>query len=421
MLLFGGLVVTGIGAGLGLVGSTWTTFAQVVALGAGVLLALGSVARRLRETGWDLEERIETSALVSLAGFTALLALFGADKSWDSIRLLFGVLFGLSLLAAAVVLLPATARRVAISLLIVFHFGGIVTAVTSIDPPGSTGPWVAKMAWAWVYRPYLHFHYLSNAYHFYSPDPGPPSHLWFAVRYSDGNYTWVRLPDRANSPIGMHYQRMLALPEHTFNVNPIPPMTQAQLILWAERTGLTPQRDSWEEINLRREMGSRLNYKPPIPVVVDLEANLQYREPTDPSKAILQSVARHVFRNAEQMTGYTPPEGVKVVSVKMYRATLQVLSPAELAAGLDPGAKQKYLPYFLGEFDGKGRLLNPRDPFLYWYIPIAFVPKNFPDPLRPDDIPRIQVRVMPKDGVLMDFLEAHAAGVQAQPQAEKKI
>src|SRR5262245_58136988 len=81
-LLLSGLAVTGAGGALGVVGSTLTTFLQVVALGAGVLLAAGGVARRFREAGWSLEERIETSALVSLAGFAALLAYFGADKDW---------------------------------------------------------------------------------------------------------------------------------------------------------------------------------------------------------------------------------------------------------------------------------------------------------------------------------------------------
>src|SRR5262245_54995955 len=80
-LLLVGLAVTAAGSAVGLVGSTWATFAQVVALGSGVLLALGGVARRLREAAWGLDERIETSALVSLAGFTALVAHFGADRS----------------------------------------------------------------------------------------------------------------------------------------------------------------------------------------------------------------------------------------------------------------------------------------------------------------------------------------------------
>jgi hypothetical protein len=421
VLLLSGLAVTVAGGLFGLAGAT---FFQVLGLGAGVLLAGGGVARRLGQAGWGLEERIETAAMISLAGFAGLLAYFGAERSWDSMRLLLGAAFGVSLVAALVVLLPGMVRRAAISLLVVFHFTGMLVAITSIDPPNSVGPWLPKMAWAWVYRPYLHFLYMSNAYHFYSPDPGPPTHLWFAVRYSDGNYTWARLPDRANSPVGMHYQRMLALPEHTFTAQPRLPYTDAELALYYEQTGKRPDISSWEDIIRRRERASAfLNYKEPIPYVVDMALAEQYREPNDASKKVIASVARHVFWNAEELTGHTPPAGVKVVSVKVYRVVLQVLTPQEMAAGIDPAAKFKHWPYFLGEFDGNGKIIDTKEPFLYWYIPIAYVPKNYPDDARRDldRPPTIQVRgPAPKDGRLIDFLEIHAAGVQTKDKKAEK-
>jgi len=76
----------------------------------------------------------------------------------------------------------------------------------------------------------------------------------------------------------------------------------------------------------------------------------------------------------------------------------------------------------LGEFNGEGKLLNPMDPFLYWYVPIQNVggwwtsdgirhssrtyldaPHNF--------APTIVFGVaQSKDTFLLDGLEMHAAG-----------
>ena len=42
-----------------------------------------------------------------------------------------------------------------------------------------------------VYRPYLNLLYMTNAYHFYSPDPGTSSVMWFAVYYDDGTFDWI--------------------------------------------------------------------------------------------------------------------------------------------------------------------------------------------------------------------------------------
>ena len=125
--------------------------------------------------------------------------------------------FLLALVGAILVLMPSLPRRIAISLLVLFHLAGIVTAVTVVDPPNNRAPWISRQLMARVYRPYLSFVYMTNAYHFYSPEPGTPSVFKFCVYYSDGKYAWLQVPNKADSPIGMHYQRMLGLPEHSFN------------------------------------------------------------------------------------------------------------------------------------------------------------------------------------------------------------
>ena len=101
---------------------------------------------------------------------------------WDSARMLVAVLTAIALLAAVLVVVPRVVRRIVISLLVIFHFGGIVTAVTNIPP----NPWLSSIAWAYVYSPYLEFFLFSNAYHFYSPEPGPGTQIWFFVEFEDG-------------------------------------------------------------------------------------------------------------------------------------------------------------------------------------------------------------------------------------------
>src|SRR6185437_5083979 len=128
-----------------------------------------------------------------------------------------GVLIGLALFGSFVVLLPRTGRRIVAVILVVLHFGGILTAITAVPPRNEPAPWLSMQSWTRIYRHYLTFAYLTNAYHFYSPDPGPPTLLWFHVEYADGSYRWIKLPNRRESPVGLHHQRMPAATESTNN------------------------------------------------------------------------------------------------------------------------------------------------------------------------------------------------------------
>jgi hypothetical protein len=274
--------------------------------------------------------------------------------------------------------------------------------------------------------------YLTNAYHFYSPDPGSPSLLWFSVQYEDGSRRWIRIPERQTSPIGMHYQRMLALPEHTFAQITRLPYSNAELAMFQARDPkfVLPERGSWEDISTAREVGSTRLYPLeveedgqtvikalPIPTIYDVSAYGQYREPTELSKKLIASVAKRIMKTA-------PPadSGAKPRSVKLYRVIHQTLTPKELADGVNPLAKTKHWAYFLGEFNAAGELVTfdpdgkqvqEYDPFLYWYIPIINVSKKFPEHL-----PR-GIRGAPmanhaepatKDSFVLDGLEMHAAG-----------
>jgi hypothetical protein len=402
-------------------------------LALGTFLLFNGVVRRLQTTGWNVHERLESAAMVSLAGLGALFGYLAMDKAWDSGHEFFISVFILTLCGALTIVLPPLARQGAISLMLLFHFAGIGVAITSIDPPGGTSPFVPKQLWTLVYRPYLTFMYMTNAYHFYSPDPGPPSLFWFAIQYSDGSYTWVKLPDRENSPIGMHYQRMLALPEHSFQPLPRLPLSSYEY----QVTGLKPPlRGSWEMIYARREAGSMRLYRYPNPPkelkdpapgypipmvpVSSIDIIAQYREPTDVHKRILAGIAKRVLWRAP-----TGPDGTTAQSVKLYRIVHQILSPKDLADGVSPMEKTYYAPYFMGEFDRDGRLKDELDPFLYWYLPITMVPPDYPKPevtdlLQRPGVPVVYVGLKPKGGFLLDCLEMHAAGrIVTDPQEKK--
>jgi hypothetical protein len=98
---------------------------------------------------------------------------------------------------------------------------GIFFATTT--PPST--PWVTEQAFVRVYNPYLQFIYMRNAYHFYSPEPGPASVLVCLLKTETGTddngqkqYTtkWVVLPKRpadVKDPLGLTYYRRLSITE----------------------------------------------------------------------------------------------------------------------------------------------------------------------------------------------------------------
>jgi hypothetical protein len=439
-LVGAGFGVSALGAVLAVSWQSAPPALRVLLLLAGLFIALAGLIVRLRQRAWVLPERIETAAMLLVTGLGCLMGYYGmatwtveegrlvATEEWASGRMLFGALFIVSLLGALLVLLPPIGRRVVLSLVVLYHFAGVGVAITSVDPPGSTGPWICKQLWAHAYRPYLSFMYLTNAYHFYSPDPGPPSLFWFAICYDDGSYTWVKLPERANSPIYMHYQRLLALPEHSFAPQPRLPFNVHEMRLLGKHVPEDMrQRGPWEDILRRRQLGSTRPYVLmekeddqvvekylPIPIVIGMAENLQYREPHETSKRLVAAVARRIYWNAPP----APREGVNLRSVKVYRVTHQILTPQELANGVNPLARTKHWPYFLGEFDSEGKMVDPLDPFLYWYLPISYVPNGYPRRVLKAALgaPIIHVSDEADNSFLIDSMEMHAAGLARKPK-----
>jgi hypothetical protein len=325
-------------------------FAGVLAAGIGVILKPNAVA------------------VLGCAAAAAALGAFGlylkSNKGqWDSIRLVLAVAAAIAVLAAVIVALPRLWRRIVVSLLIVLHFGGILSAVTSAH----AGSWVASVAYTYFYRPYLEFFYLTNAYHFYAPEPGPAYLLWFRIEYTkDDSKTiyshWHEIPalddeGRPNYLLALQYQRRLALT--MLSAQGANQMNQPPLEAAKQR----------EKANLDRYRSGQ----PIIPRHPNAQVG-QYAVPTPITRRVISSYVRHV---AHVFQSEHPEARIK--HIKMYRIVHSWLSAGDMAAGFDPQDPCWYYPYFWGKFDAAGTLIDEQDPFLYCILPFLRV--------RPDQSP----------------------------------
>jgi hypothetical protein len=423
-----------------------------VLLFTGLVVSGAAVARRLQTAGWDFDQRLESAGVLAVAAFAGLLAYFGFDEAWDSMRMALGVLIAVALAGAGLVLMSTTARKIAASVLLLFHFGGIVTAVTSIQPHNAPAPWLATELWVRVYRPYLSFMYLNNAYHFYSPEPGPPSMLWFHLTYKDGTMEWVKVPDRDKSVFPIHHTRLLSITEMSSESSPVPRLNnpnrdfsddmQWDVILidpkgqpvkgeaGAQRpdglhflaegdfdgkkhAGLLPRRHDavFEEID---KDGNKTGKKVQIPLGAPYDdpslplqpISNQYAEPRTFSREMTRTAARHVARTHL----YHGDPANTLQTVKVYRLRHGIIFPREMANGYDVWDPQWYVIYFQGAYDADGNLLSvardengsvvEQDPLLYWQIPVFRAPKDKKTMGWPG--------MPPEDTELKDYLTIHA-------------
>lgn len=372
-----------------------------------VLVAVGALT-----AGGALSWRPDLWGLWLAAGGVAALASVGIPEArpgdWDSARLLARVMAGGAVAGALLTAVSARFRYALLSAFALFHFTGILTAVTWPPTGGTPPPWVTTQAAGHVYVPYFKFLYLSNAYHFYSPEPGPASKLFFLLNYeltkttpptADENPTawkagtdpdtgaavwtkssseWVDLPNRRQhykDPLGLSYYRRLSVTE---------------MVSQAMPSRFTPATFEKNEAVVRRRrvaVGTHDADRKHPPVPLDPAAgpeDLQYRVPNaDIVRYLLPSYARHV---ADQFTRPErgPRPAQRVVSVKVFRVEHTITGPEALhgrripfhpqkrkwADPVDPFHPTTYKPYYLGEYDADGTLTDPTDPMLYWLCPI---------------------------------------------------
>jgi hypothetical protein len=334
---------------------------------------------RMREKEpWQVrEEGALLCLLAALACFFSVWALYDPQDPLhlDTMRLFLGTLTLVALVAAPLWLIPQQARRGVISLLIVLHFGGILTACFFVPPsPAPVGQLYYR-----IYRPYLEFIYLTNAYHFYAPEPGPQCYLWFRVLFEDKSGQvmgeWHKIPDlddqyRHRYASGLTYQRYLVITESTVMTESPPPL----FVMHPDGSfGPAPH-------YFRRVTHSLQGVPKPvilgvptpkvemaIPFHPDINHINQYYPPTAQVKKLVASYARHVTYTAKM-------EGYKVKAVKIYRVIHNLpATPAQITAYLsgvvEPDDPDTYRPIYLGDYDTEGDLIDPENPFLYWVLP----------------------------------------------------
>src|SRR5262249_19730400 len=229
------------------------------------------------------------------------------------------------LACAGILLLPRLLRRLTLTLLVLLHFFGILCSVGSPAPRGGGESWLINQLWIGLYRPYLQFMYLTNAYHFYSPEPGPPVLLWFRIEYEGGKSRWVEVPSLKEARSKLAFQRGLALTESTNQ--------------FSMRSPDPPFDFNWR-LNALYQAGE--NFKNGrIPVVDDASypPSAQFQEPTAWAKQFLRSYARHVcklYPYKEKEKPYTEYPDLRPTKVKVYRVVHTIPRPDQIAIGFNP-------------------------------------------------------------------------------------
>jgi hypothetical protein len=365
-----GLACCAIAAGLALLVAVVPMATAWLATPRLLLTAIGLVV-----SGSAISLRPALWSAWAIGCMAAALAVAGIPGHWDSARLLITVMAVVAAIAAGLAALPPTPRYSLLSLAALFHFGGILTATTWPDPT----PWLTNQVAYRIYMPYLTFMYLRNAYHFYSPEPGPASHLFVLLKYELDEidpetgttkivHEWITLPRRdehMKDPLGQSYYRRLSITEMASQSIP----------------GLVTG-ENFENLDarMRRTQASVTGTggtPEPIPIRADVDPpTLQYRIPQPHiTRYLLPSYSKHLA------VSNTAP-GRKVLGMKIYRVEHRIPPPQVFKDGFSPYHPTTYRPYFCGDFDANGKLLDPQDPMLYWLVPIAPRPEG-PDPNDP--------------------------------------
>ncbi len=410
--------------GMALVAAAWLIGAaragnlpvlQVALLVVGLIAAGAAVASHIAFAHHDLEGRIGSAGTWLLATATLFVARSALDPAWDSVVLLFNVLLLVGVAAALLTVLPRAWRQLAVSLLILFHLGGLVSAIVVRPPKGGEPPWLANQAWTRVYRPYLMFTRLDDPYHYFTPRPELATLLWFRVAFADGTSHWMQIPDHSSYDNPIEYRRLAALAS-ALN----------------KTTGLgkpnTEDGRVFLEHFLKRRIEAGKSFNPPIPPADTMPLAEQFREPTIEGKLLLASYVRHVAKTIRHPLGYDSP----VTTVKVYRVEYTSPPARHFHAGRSPGDPTLYQAWYQGEYEPDGRLRTTieivrnasgeqvghiQDPLLYWLIPIVRVPDD-PAAAKAKDLPGLAIGAQrtndpvvgpwTNEGKIVNYVRVHA-------------
>ncbi len=403
---------------------------QLIAVGAGLVVVsalLGFVANPIVDSlrvflcfvgilaaAVGLIWRPNEAKLWLAAGGVSLLAFLGLPAEWDSYRLVVVVLGAVAIVAGVVQLTPLKYHLMVLTVGILVHFGAILAATTWPSTHGSPGPYITDQFAMRLYLPYYRFMYLGNAYHFYSPNPGPASHLFVLVEgetdepadpdpktgivplTTDGTpikkrrSEWIDIPKRNShfrDPLGMTYYRRLSITELVSYSTP----GGVNSMQWERNLAILNRRNN--------ELGIAGTRIPGAVRPFDMDMT-QYRVPRlDIRRGLHPSYARHI---AIEFSGPRKLADGKVIefsvkSIKLFQVEHSVISPQDFLGykpteqeknaangtlrltrieSSDPNVPTLYMPFYLGEFDTTGQLTKPDDPLLYWMVPIIRDPQD---------------------------------------------
>lgn len=342
----------------------------------------------------------ETSVLYILAAGATLTSGFALAQCDSSLVIFLGALTALLSALVPLTIVSTTFRRSIVSAVIVLHFAAIVNATLAAHPAS----WLMGQLWTRFSRPYLEFMYLNNAYHFYSPDPGPASYLWFRIFYDTGAVDpetgepkllgrWLKIPDvdeKGNHGyrVALEYQRYLSLTEQVIAAEAAPPLyfrgpdgKMAPTPAFASRILNSPD----GEILKKEWKGEVLGKDPPVlpkfvlsvPFHQFIANDQQYQKPTMAAHRMYEAYVQHVARTKH------PTRDLPVHSVKVYRVMHMIPPWNVYAAGMDPADPEFYRPYYMGEYLPSGKLKEIDEPLRYWLLPILRDNQSLPaSPIR---------------------------------------
>jgi hypothetical protein len=370
---------------------SFTTIAAVAVLFIPVAGAVAAFSY-LASTGRPFTRGQETASLLVLGAWSAIFGGWGLydqaslEGDWDTMRTFLGGLTLFALVGAVLALLPRGWRRLCVSMLILLHFGGMVTSALRPSPT----PWLVTQVWTRFYRPYLNFLYLNNAYQFYAPDPGPSHFMWFRLEYKDGKNVyshWEKFPRLTKTgwpdyPMGLQYQRRLAMTDLLFHADPTsPPWTLPDKEGTVQINPVYAWRMVYSEQKWTPALGGPMDlrenaeklYVPFHPNVHPFQA--QYHRPTFNARKLLESAARHLATKPHP----EHPEA-KFDHVRIYAVVHNWPTP-DFVYWRNAHAWTLYQAYYVGKYDEEGNLLDepkfdPKgnlrsgDPLLYWLLPI---------------------------------------------------
>jgi hypothetical protein len=314
--------------------------------------------------------------LLGLACLGAVLARVGVHPAWDALRILAGFAAIVSGIAALLMAMPRPVRRVGVSLLLLFHFGGIF--VVAAHAPDGESAWTVQAGRFFVYRPYLQFIHLDSGYGFFWREPISERLKWFCIEYEDGSKHWHKMPQRLekmSDPLGLRTARYIEMAYYS-----------------ARYSADEPSDDVKKERVLRAEGKNAIPFHPAR------STESQYRPPENWVRDhVLPSMVRHLCKERRAQH----PDGMsRIKSVKVYDVVHRILRPGELQATgfYDP---HTYELYYQGEFDPDGNEINLGDPMRHWLVPVFYESKSGIN----ETIPNVRER--PEDYILIDGLKRH--------------